>query len=105
MVGHLLEQADLLSSQLSSDMKFQIGRDAEAKPLLASGASGYPLVAGEGLQRCSSSSMGPVDVFELSGGGSSSGMEYERSGLCIMRAEGSGEDSVSRGWRRARRCW
>ena len=50
MVGHLFEQADLLPSQLSSDVKFQIGRDAEAKPLLSSGASGYPLVAGEGLQ-------------------------------------------------------
>ena len=49
MVGHLFEQADLLPSQLSSNVKFQIGRDAEAKPLLSSGASGYPLVAGEGL--------------------------------------------------------
>ena len=50
MVGQLFEQADLLSSQFTADVKFQIGCDAEAKPFFSSGASGHPLVAGERLQ-------------------------------------------------------
>ena len=56
MIGDLLEQTDLLRTQLTAHVDFQNGGDAETEPLLAVGTLGAPLVTGEVAPFCTAPS-------------------------------------------------